>query len=110
MLELTSRDVSPPTEPPDGWARFARYFLPAAPFVWTEQTYSLEMEARLTESAEPVGTYTARADIAYRYQVFADVQRALLTAQEVAHTRTIEAVLREIEAARPHIATRTGSR
>ena len=85
-------------------AAWARWFPPAAPFVWLERSSVLELEAELLQAGESRGQYAVRGEVESRYKSRADLQRVQLNGGELLMRNTIQLLLAELARDLPQVA------
>jgi hypothetical protein len=89
-------------------ATWARWFPPAAPFLWLERSSVLELDAELLEGGESRGRYAVRGEVESRYKSRANLQRVQLNGGELLMRNTIQLLLAELARDLPHVAAGAG--
>ena len=73
-------------------------FFPARFIVYSDEEYTLDVEAILTRRDEVIGTYSARGPIRYRYQAYAPELEREAKGVDLILTRTTGEIFRQIAA------------
>jgi len=103
-LVLLARDRASEAAGNGRRAAWARWFPPAAPFLWLERSSVLELDAELLQAGESRGRYAVRGEVESRYKSRADLQRVQLNGGELLMRNTIQLLLVELARDLPQVA------